>query len=393
MKLEERSRLLNILREGWQNDESHDAGHIVRCPVSDFTCPDLLKQEQRTFFRDTPLMMGLSVDLPEPNSYWVDSTTGVSILMVRDAEGAFRAFANVCRHRGAQVVADGRGTAKQFSCPFHAWTYSNKGDLIAINRERKFGSICKTEHSLVELPSAEKYGTLWVKPSVGGTVDVDQCLSGLQDDMEHWGLNDISYASSQVIPANANWKLAIDTFGENYHFDVLHRDSLAPEIKGNLQTHDVFGLNYRMVFARKNLLEAFEAIPRLEDMPFKHVTLSVYFIYPNTIFLIDQYAVDVLRIFPEGDSTSKSNTFHTWYVVPEAKHYFEEPEHSYEERFTGFNSVIVNEDYLVASTSQSGAESEAYSHVIFGRNEPALHHYHNAHRKGLNRELLEPETA
>ncbi len=393
MRKEERQRVLSILRHGWENDVSHDAGGIVRCPVSDFTCTELLAQEQRTFFRETPLFMGLSTDLPEPNSYWVDNATGVSILMVRDPDGEFRAFGNVCRHRGARVVEEGRGTATQFSCPFHAWTYNNRGDLIAINREHKFGSICKEAHSLVELPCQEKFGMLWVKPSPGGTVDIENCLGGLEDDMAHWDLANKSHGASQVIPADANWKMAIDTFGENYHFDVLHKDSLAPEIRGNLQTHDTFGLNYRMVFARKNLLEAFETVSSPDELPFRLITLCVYFIYPNTIFLVDHFAVDVLRVFPANNSTRKSNTYHSWYVFDEAKYYFEDDAHSYEERFAGFNSVIVNEDYKVASDSQDGAESEFYSHIVFGRNEPALHHYHNAHRIGLGRDRLELETA
>lgn len=393
MRKEERQRILSILRQGWENDESHDAGGIMRCPVSDFTCTDLLAQEQRIFFRETPLLMGLSSDLPEPNSYWADNASGVSILMVRDADGEFRAFGNVCRHRGARVVAEGRGTATQFSCPFHAWTYSNHGNLIAINRERKFGSICKESHSLIELPCEEKFGMLWVKPSPGGTVNVENCLGGMEDDMSHWDLASKSHGASQVIPAAANWKMAIDTFGENYHFDVLHRDSLAPEIKGNLQTHDIYGLNYRMVFARRNLLESYQSAESPNEVPFRYVTLCVYFIYPNTILLIDHYAVDILRIFPSENSTAKSNTYHSWYVFGDAKHYFEEGPHSYEERFVGFNSVIVNEDYNVASQSQAGAESELYSHIVFGRNEPALHHYHNAHRIGLGRDQLELETA
>ena len=160
MRKEEQQRLLSILNDGIETGITADAGGIVRCPISDYTCPNLLAEEQRVFFRDTPLLMGLSTDVPENNSYWSDTETGLPILMVRDDTGTFRAFANTCRHRGTQVVADGRGTGNRFSCPFHAWTYSNKGDLIAVNRESAFGHIEKGEHSLVELPSAEKYGML-----------------------------------------------------------------------------------------------------------------------------------------------------------------------------------------------------------------------------------------
>ena len=43
----------------------------------------------------------------------------------------------------------------------------------------------------------------------------------------------------------------------------------------------------------------------------------------------------------------------------------------------GFADVIQKEDYAVAETSHFGALSWAFDHVVFGRNEPALHHYHN----------------
>ena len=53
----------------------------------------------------------------------------------------------------------------------------------------------------------------------------------------------------------------------------------------------------------------------------------------------------------------------------------------------------MDEDYLVGESTQRGALSGANTHLVFGRNEPALHHYHNAHRRGLGKPLLEVETA
>ncbi|ETZ97660.1 rieske domain protein, partial [Mycobacterium kansasii 662] len=46
------------------------------------------------------------------------------MLLTRTSDGSVRAFDNVCLHRQAQV-ATGCGTAKRFSCPYHAWTYDN----------------------------------------------------------------------------------------------------------------------------------------------------------------------------------------------------------------------------------------------------------------------------
>ena len=391
MLQEEKLRILRILKEGIANGTTHFADGIVQSPVDDFTSKELLQQEQQVFFKDTPLFVGLSSDIPKTGNYKVETINNASLLFVRDPNGRFRAFANVCRHRGAQVVPDGKGRARQFSCPFHAWTYNTEGQLIAVNRERNFGPVCKEEFPLVELPTAEKYGMLWCKPSPGGTVDVDDCLGGLGDEMAAWGLDKMTHSSDQVIDANANWKLAIDTFGENYHFDVLHRNSLASAIKGNLQTHDVYGMNYRMVFANQQWEKVVAEIPNEEDWPFFSLTLTVYFIYPNTILLVDFAGCDILRIHPDGDSTSKSNTYHSWYLSPQfiAAHEEHGVKVNQEEKFHGFNSIIQQEDYRVAESTQRSANSAAVSHVLFGRNEPALHHYHNVHRRGLNRPELE----
>jgi len=392
MRDEERRRLIGILKDGLENGGPVQGEGIVRSPLSDFSSPELLAEERNIFFRQTPLFMGLSADLPEEGSYWADSETGLPILMTRDGEGRFRAFANTCRHRGAQVVPDGRGNRLRFSCPFHGWTYANSGNLIAVTKADRFGEIDKNEYGLIELPAAERYNMLWVKPTPGGEIDIDNCLGGLQDDMVHWKLDVPSYGASQVLHAKINWKLAIDTFGENYHFDVLHRESLSKDIRGNLQTHDTFGANYRMVFAYNHFPEIAQAVPDPNEWPFRMMTLSVYFIYPNTIFLVDPHAVDILRIFPDTEDPAKSTTAHSYYVLPEVKAYFEDPEHPerrYEDRFENFNHIIVNEDYKMAESTQRCAVAGIQSHILFGRNEPALLHYHNAHRRGLGRPLLE----
>ena len=50
--------------------------------------------------------------------------------------------------------------------------------------------------------------------------------------------------------------------------------------------------------------------------------------------------------------------------------------------------IIRDEDYAVAATSQLGAESGLQDSMLFGRNEPALHHYHNTYREALGMEPL-----
>ena len=179
MDQSDRDGVLKALVERIANGTTADAGGIMRLPMSDYTCPQLLAQEQDTFFRNTPLLMGLSSQLPKPNTYWSDNETGAPILMVRDGDGRFRAYANVCRHRGSLVVPEGRGSGSRFTCPFHAWTYGIDGRLLAVNKSRHFGDVSELGLSLIELPSVEMYGTLWVRPSQGDPVDEEVELADL----------------------------------------------------------------------------------------------------------------------------------------------------------------------------------------------------------------------
>ena len=391
MDKSEQISILIALVEHIENGTTTDAGGIMRAPMSDFTCPQLLTLEQDVFFRNTPLLMGFSSALPEPNTYWADNSTGVPILMVRDGEGHFRAYANVCRHRGNMIVPEGRGSKARFSCPFHAWTYGNDGNLLAINQNRHFGNLSTKNLPLFELPSAEIHGTLWVRPRQGDPIDEDECLGGLQNDLQHWQIANYPYTQTQVVDVRVNWKLAIDTYGENYHLNILHAKSVGKEVKANLQICDSFINNLRLVYPNQKLDLMRFLMPDAGRWPYKQITSTLYFFYPNVIMIVDAFGIDLLRIFPLEDSPSKSRTIHTWYIDPKVQPHLKELGLSYEDRITKFMDIVVNEDYVAAANIQRNAEGGIQSEMLIGRNETALQHIHNTHRLGLGRDLLPVE--
>ena len=59
-----------------------------------------------------------------------------------------------------------------------------------------------------------------------------------------------------------------------------------------------------------------------------------------------------------------------------------------EELYNAFGSVIRDEDYMVAASSHQGLRSGNLDFLTFGRNEPALHHYHNTYREALGLQKL-----
>ena len=323
----------------------------------------------------------------EPNTYWSDTSTGTPVLMVRDGAGEFRAYANVCRHRGSLVVPEGRGSKERFSCPFHAWTYGIDGRLIAVNKNRQFGNVSKKELGLVRLPAAELYGTLWVRPVPGEPVEAEERMDGLEDELARWDLTKYPFAGNQYIDARMNWKLGLDSYGELYHLTA------AKEVIGNAQTYDVYGQNLRMVVANKKLNLMRMLLPDISSWLYTQITSTVYFLYPNVILTIDASGVDVTRIFPLDNSPSRSRTVHTWYIDPNLRPHFEDGSFSYEDRLRTFRESVENEDYKMAEEVQVNAEYGIQSDIVLGRNEAALQHFHNTRRAALGRELLPIEVA
>lgn len=134
--------LLSHLDEG----TTVDAGVQLKNPVSAYTSPEIAAREWQTFFLNYPHVLGLSSDLPEADCFITSTDLGKPILATRDSAGQFRAFLNVCRHRGTVVEDAERGQKRQFNCPFHAWGYNTQGELISVPKEDHFGKVDRSCH-------------------------------------------------------------------------------------------------------------------------------------------------------------------------------------------------------------------------------------------------------
>jgi phenylpropionate dioxygenase-like ring-hydroxylating dioxygenase large terminal subunit len=69
-----------------------------------YTSEEFYALEQERVFATTWVAVGCTSDLKNPGDAIVADAAGQSIIVVRNKEGQLRAFYNVCRHRGAQLL-------------------------------------------------------------------------------------------------------------------------------------------------------------------------------------------------------------------------------------------------------------------------------------------------
>jgi len=391
MRHEEQVRLIEGLMKHLDDGTNVDAGHQVRNPVSSYLCPDIAAREWEGFFQGHPQLLGLSADLPKARTFFTSNDLGKPILCTRANDGTFRAFLNVCRHRGTIVEDEARGEKKLFQCPFHAWTYNHEGRLVGLPKEGHFGPVDRECHSLVALPAVEWHGLLFVSPDPQASLDVEELLGDLGPELASWQLERYEHHGNARYDHAMNWKLAIDTFGETYHFNALHRNTLAETFYGNVQMYDTYGRHHRMLLCMKSIDDLRGKPP--EEWNVLQAGLPAYYLFPNVQLLMTGAGPILVRVYPEGGNPHQSWSQISFYLDPNAlqsemaQRFAAQRGISTEELFANrmqeFARVIQAEDYVAAASGHRGALSGAQEYVVFGRNEPALHHYHNTYREAL----------
>lgn len=380
MRHEDQVALAKRLLACEETGQTASAGGMRSQPTSVYTDPELQEREIDAFFLSQPLVACLSPDLPEPGSFLTQTLMNTPVLISRGLDGQVRAFLNACSHRGTRVEAEPCGKRKLFTCPFHGWSFATEGHVVAIPKAECFGQTPAETPGLSELPCTEKYGIVWIRLRPGPPIDPDAQLGPLRDEIASWDVGKTVTVDTDRLDARINWKMAVDTFGETYHFAVLHQTTISNYFHSNLQAYDVFGRNHRMCFVSKNISEL-RSLPEAE-WNVRPYTLMAYYLFPNTQLLITGGGAQLFRIFPQAGAVGQSQTHFSFYALPEAL------AANGMETTLGFSklakTIVQLEDYATAETAQANLASGLQRQVIFGDNEPALHHYHATYEAALS---------
>lgn len=209
-------------------------------------------------FTRRPQAVALTPDLPEPGSVVTRDQLGFPVVLTRDEDDVVHGFANVCAHRGSQVVPDGRDCTRGLTCRYHAWSYDLAGTLVGVPDRSSFPGVELGGPGLREFPTSEDHGVIWLIPDLSAdpaTPIVPQ-LGAIADDLEHFDIAGHRYWRSHRIDLAFDWKLVIDTFFEPYHFASLHRNTVAPIFTPNLCWADRAGDHVREVLPRRSIVDA-----------------------------------------------------------------------------------------------------------------------------------------
>ena len=354
------------------NSTTDSAEDVKYIPVDNYVDPVRWHCEMNAIFKRLPLLLAFTCEMREPGDYKSVDVVGVPVLIVRGQDGLVRAFIGVCSHRGTVLTEEGKGRCEQLTCPYHGWTYNDRGALVGVAGRRKFGDIDTASRGLTQLPSVERAGLIFVSLTPTASIDLEDYLGGMLPELESFGFERWHIYKQNELPTS-NWKVAHDGYLEGYHFAILHPKTIAQQVMTNIMTYDSFGPHQRVGFPTHKITELRNK-PKQEWETEDGITV-VRTVFPNASFAIsEKHGGMVSQLFP-GPTPDKSRTIQN--------HIYPKPPATNEERALMdaavdlFVSTVQNEDNWVCARIQRGLSSGGNKDFIFGKNELGLHLLHD----------------
>jgi phenylpropionate dioxygenase-like ring-hydroxylating dioxygenase large terminal subunit len=189
--------------------------------------------EVEKIFKKDWICVGHVAQIPNVGDYFTLEIFGEPMVIVR-GEDKIRALSSVCLHRWAPV-AEGKGNARIFSCPFHKWGYALDGQLLGAPFMDQAAGFEPKECRLPEFRSevVDELGLIFITfsdtvSSIGASLE-NLCARARQ---EGWDMKNKVIVNAVEQDNKYNWKIQVETYMECYHHIGAHLKSLEAESPG-----------------------------------------------------------------------------------------------------------------------------------------------------------------
>ena len=371
----------NILSASVIDRLNAPAAEAICLPNEAYTSEAFFERERELVLDSQWMFAAVGAQIPKRGDVLPISLAGRPLLLTRNREGQVKAFHNVCRHRGLQLVEGQKSGCATLVCPYHAWTYSLDGEL---KKTPHFGG-----HDCHTLPGFERsdYGLVGVSCAmwhdlifVNLSADAPPLAQTLRPLAERWKDYDLSllrHGGSAVFRAETNWKLAIENFVESYHLPWTHpalNDFSRMEDHYTMVEPGYLGQGSRGYDSAGAGHPDLPLFPGLSET--QRTTAEYPYVSPNLMLGMHPSYLFVFGIQPDGAGCT-NEYFHFYFVGDEAM-----SDGLAHQRANALNAwkTINTEDIDMIEGMQRGRASPGYR---FGRFSP----YHEATTHEFQRRL------
>jgi choline monooxygenase len=192
-------------------------------PAEWYTDPKRFEREQERIFAASWNYVGRVEQVANAGDFLTSRVGEVPVVVVRDEAQRLRAYANVCRHRGSELVLEQSGNRRTLQCHYHAWTWGLDGTLRAAPHCQEQAGFNKANFPLTPL-AVETFGPfIFINPAKAPCT-LAATLGQLPAIIRSGGtdIDALHFRERREYAIQANWKVVVENFLECYHCAVSH---------------------------------------------------------------------------------------------------------------------------------------------------------------------------
>lgn len=342
-------------------------------PGNLYTSTAVLASEKERIYMKTWLCAGREEQVASAGDYMTAEVLGEPYVITRDKSGKVHAFLNMCLHRGVPI-AEGKGNARGFSCPYHAWYYDLEGKLLAAPHMGQ-SEVDLTNCRLRPMKLALWRG--WIFVSFDNAIEpFEQFIAPLEKELWWFKTDECKLAEKVVLKIDCNWKLLVENLIDIYHVPVLHKASFGSflkterdQIEFKLLPNGAWQYEQESRPHSKSGSQLFPTLPWLEG---KGVGTSLKAgIFPNLNLSLRFDSLRMWQVWPVSEGATELHCYSLF--TPAA---FDQPDFwkNYEDYKSFLMAAIMEEDGPMVIKLQQAMASKFYVPGPLSHMEGAVHH-------------------
>lgn len=196
-------------------------------PVEAYTNQEWFDIEMEHIFSKTWAFAGLIEDIKTPGQFKSVQAGLNNIIVVMGRDHRLRAFHNMCRHKGTQLLRAEGQVKKAITCPYHDWTYNLEGELISVPKmATEFANLDKQCLGLKKASVDVWRGMIWVHPNENAPA-ITQWFGEVEPHLgPHQPEQLVEASEPEIEMFQANWKIVVENYIDHYHLSHLHSGTL-----------------------------------------------------------------------------------------------------------------------------------------------------------------------
>jgi len=338
-------------------------------PGRDYHAREVYALERDAVFASSWMCVGRAEQLPEPGDYLTAEVAGETPIVIRGEDGALRAFANTCRHRGTMLLEGSGSVRRVIKCPYHAWTYALDGSLAGSPNVHRDDGIDPDEMGLWPIRLAEWEGFVFLNldgqaPPLGEVV-ATQPDSPLE--LARYAVGELRVGGRREYDVAANWKVVVENYHECLHCPTVHPElvKIVPLYRSGEVEEDgqLLGnsMGHGLTSFTASGLSTLPTLPGLDEVD-EHTFYGVY-LFPNLILNYHSETVNAVTIVPVAPDRTRVISEFLFRPETIAADGFDPSE------VVEFRDLVALQDWHVCELVQRGVSSRFYAEGRYPRQE------------------------